>query len=665
MRIVLFFVLSFYFLNEAFAQEVPDSVNLAEIRVTANLFEGKLKAVTGGLSVLNQTEMKKRDPFSLVGQLNSLPGIYMHNGTENTNRIVIRGIGSRTPYSSNRIKAYFNNIPLTNGDGVTTLEDLDVNTLNRIEVIKGPRSAIYGAGLGGVINIESAAKSQTFEGKMGLGSFNRRSAYLKTNFDSHGFKTGISINHKQSDGFRENNQYQRTAALFTAHKNGQNTSLQFTALASTMEAQIPSSLNQTMFHTTPEKAAPNWLAAAGFEENSKILFGATLTNKTGRFSSNKLTLFATLSESFEHRPFNNLSDKALVGGLREQFKIQMNAFHFLLGTEVFIENYTWETTKDEALLNKINEQRSYGNVSAMLNYEQNRIRLSGGVNVNKLKYKLLAQSEENDQYGYPVIVSPQLGFNGAISSSLNAYASFGHGFSQPSLEETLYPNGEKNVNLKPEQGLMTELGLRYSPNNILFVDVNWYQINLNDLLVTKRISEEQFMGINAGESRHRGIEILLNVQLLNGNSFPGKLFFTSSYTLSKNTFVQFQDEGVQYSGNNLPGIPMQQLNANLSWQPSKNWTINTNWKLVGEQYLNDSNTQQTDGFQVLDLHTNYQLKPFKKVQSTVSAGVNNVMNKKYASMILVNAPSFGGAEPRYYYPGLPRNFYFSVLFQLD
>ena len=80
----------------------------------------------------------------LLMPLNRIPGILMHHGTFNTNRLTIRGIGSRTPYSTNKIKAYLGEIPLTSGDGETVLEDLENSSIQRVEIIKGPSSSLYG-----------------------------------------------------------------------------------------------------------------------------------------------------------------------------------------------------------------------------------------------------------------------------------------------------------------------------------------------------------------------------------------------------------------------------------------------------------------------------------------------------------------------------------------
>ena len=69
----------------------------------------------------------------------------MQSGTYATSRIVIRGMGSRTPYNTNRIKFYLNDIPITSSDGVSNPEDINLQMIDRLEVVKGPASALYGS----------------------------------------------------------------------------------------------------------------------------------------------------------------------------------------------------------------------------------------------------------------------------------------------------------------------------------------------------------------------------------------------------------------------------------------------------------------------------------------------------------------------------------------
>jgi len=131
----------------------PLRENLNEIIITSNNFQSKLNSVSSAITVINSHEINSHSNVNIAPILNTIPGVYMHNGTLTTNRITIRGIGSRNLYGTSKIRAYYEDIPLTNGSGASTIEDVEMSTLGRIEVIKGPSSSIYGAGLGGTIQL--------------------------------------------------------------------------------------------------------------------------------------------------------------------------------------------------------------------------------------------------------------------------------------------------------------------------------------------------------------------------------------------------------------------------------------------------------------------------------------------------------------------------------
>ena len=137
----------------------PDSSILLDV-VTVEGFQlsDKLRTFPGSLSVLAGKGLNLSDGTNMATTLNTIPGVSMQSGTYATNRIVIRGMGSRTPYNTNRIRSYLNDIPLTSSDGVSTPEEIDQQSLARIEVIKGPASALYGSGLGGSINLLHSGK---------------------------------------------------------------------------------------------------------------------------------------------------------------------------------------------------------------------------------------------------------------------------------------------------------------------------------------------------------------------------------------------------------------------------------------------------------------------------------------------------------------------------
>lgn len=660
------FLLHFLLFNVAFlnlpAQEVKDSVQLETVDIRAHSSDEPMSTIGSSVGILSVDDLQLRNDVTLVSGLNALPGVYMHSGTMNTNRMVIRGIGSRTPYSSNRIRAYLNDIPLTNGDGVTTIEDIDVSLLGRVEVMKGPSSALYGSGLGGTLKLYATGSQERLIIHARSGSFSTQQYSIGGKFGEESNGLSVAVNSYTSDGYRENNEYRRNSLFATGKHLMQKSTLSYTLLLLDMDAQIPSSINEETFENTPEKAANNWLSAEGYEENKRLISGVSLQHSFSDIFSSRTTVFAGISRAFEHRPFNDLADNSWQYGTRNQMRWIYPEIEFIANQELFFEDYNWQTEDEGEVLNAVKEKRWYYNISGLMSYQPlANLRITGALNLNQLFYNYTNENGAEDRFSYTPIFSPRLGVNYQFNGATNIYTSIGHGFSSPSLEETLLPDGDKNNDLQPEQGVMSELGFRsFGLNRKLYYDLTFYHINLQDLLVTKRITEESFMGINAGRTQHAGVELVMNYQLFQLASFPGKMTVSGSGTVMRNLFVDFVDEGIDYSGNQLPGIPDKMGHLKLEWEPASNLELFVSYNFFGSQFLDDDNLLRYNPYQVFDMSCQYQVNLWNNINARLKLGINNVFNEHYASMLLVNAPSFGGAAPRYYYPGMPRNYNFSL-----
>jgi iron complex outermembrane receptor protein len=291
--------------------------------------------------------------------------------------------------------------------------------------------------------------------------------------------------------------------------------------------------------------------------------------------------------------------------------------------------------------------------------------ISLGGAVNSIRYRLTDLFPENgDQSGrrhFPAIFSPRLGINYAPSPRLALFASAGHGFSMPSPEETLLPEGEINRDIQPEQGMQYETGIRLNLfKGVTRLEATLYRIDLRNLLVTKRITEDIFTGINAGRTRHSGLELMLQQQLFRQRSFPGSLQLNASYTLSENRFVDFEEEGINYNDKQLPGIPAAMAQATLLWQPTRSWMLELQLQQVGKQFIDDANSVVNDAYLLTGIKATRHLHLRTTGRATLYAGINNLSNSRYAPMLTVNAVAFGNNEPRYYYPGRPRHLYAGI-----
>ena len=286
-----------------------------------------------------------------------------------------------------------------------------------------------------------------------------------------------------------------------------------------------------------------------------------------------------------------------------------------------------------------------------------------GLNLNKTGYILDDQfpssSSNPDQSGsfnFKTIVSPKLGISHIISKNFSVFANASHGFSPISLNETLLPDGQINTNLKPETGWNFELGTRgASFKNRLQYSLSVYRLDVKNLLVPRRTAQDEFIGINAGKTQHNGLEASLDYKIRTQDNFSVGTFI--SYTLNHFTFKEFVDDTNDYSGNDLTGVPSEILNMGIDFNSKFGLYGNINFQHVGKMPMTDSNSIYYESYNLTNLKIGFKSNLNKKLKCNVFFGVNNIFDEAYASQILINAPSFGGNAPRYYYPGNPANFY--------
>ncbi|MFT7165061.1 MAG: iron complex outermembrane receptor protein, partial [Flavobacterium sp.] len=646
------------------------------------LIEVSLQNSASSVSVIQRKDLDKSDGVILTSVLNKIPGINMQQGSLNTNRISIRGIGARTQYGTSRIKAYFEAIPLTSGEGDTTIEDIDMETIGGIEISKGPNNTSFGSGLGGVINLfaretserESFAKSVTTYGSYGLLKQSLGAGY--SDASSNLFS---NYTHLQSDGFRANSSYDRKSInIHAKQKLGPKGSLSFLGLFTRLKAFIPSSINENDFRNNPEKAAATWAAAQGYESYDKALLGLGYQYSFSDKWSFNSSVFSNFKKAYESRPFDILDEKTNSLGLRSSLNYKTKLFSLpfeaSVGTELLAEHYAFSLFENLYLsqpgqgslagpeFSKMKQNRSYSNYFVEVNLELlKNLHLESGLALNTTKYTLediFKESGNQSEQGYTFgnIWSPRIGVSYQLSPGKNIFGSISKGFSTPLVAETLTPEGQINTDLKPEVGINYELGFKaHWLESKLYTELVFYSTQINNLLVARRTAEDQFVGINAGQSSHRGIEFTLNYEVLKTSRLEIGTYFAAS--LNDFIFKDFVDNGIDYSRNQLTGVPNQQWNAGIDLKTANGFTVNTSFMSIGKIPMNDSNIKYSAAYVLLDIKAAYSFTILRFLKAELSSGINNLLDQKYAASILPNAIGFGKAAPRYYYPGSPINFY--------
>jgi iron complex outermembrane receptor protein len=681
-KYIFIFTLSILFLpvvgqvDKTLQKDTTLTGKIEEVTITAFRSPYNIFNIPAPVNVISRQQLEMGNALTTVEALNQVSGVLMHNGTLNTNRLTIRGIGARTPYATNKIKAYFGEIPLTSGDGETTLEDLENSAISKVEIVKGPSSSLFGAGLAGVVLfypksvVSNFAQNQTTFGSFGTikNTTSAGVASKKINI----FALGSIL---KSDGYRDNNETNRSNLLLNSSwEISPVTQLQILLKGTKMKAYIPSSLDLPTYEQTPEKAAANWQNIEGNEEYTTGQAGITANFTLPGFQKIAVSTFASLKDADELRPFNRLTENAgFIGGrayYQKNITGEQSRFTLSTGMEFFRETYNWATWSNSngEILSDNREKRQYENFFVQLESGfSEKVFISAGINGNLTRFYYTDYYTQNgNQSGdqnYQPVLSPRLGANVILNSNISVFGNVSHGFSTPSFEETLLPAGEINPEIKPETGWNTEIGFRSQWGGRLQFSASYYRIYIKNLLVARRTGEDAYVGVNAGKSEHPGFETELRWNVTNPEKFPS-LMLSGTATFANYHFTEFTDLDADYSGNLIPGTTKNTWFAMAGFNATKNLGFNFWHRSVGEMALNDANSGFSDPFGITNFEGKFNTK-INRLKLQFHAGILNIFDVHHASMLAINAPSVGGNLPRYYYPGNPRNYFISVLIGIE
>lgn len=669
-----------------FAQETKkDSTTyLQSVTVYSSIKTGSVTGITNS-AVIGEAVFKNYSPIDITSGLSEVPGVYVLSGALNTNRITIRGVGARTQFGTDKLRLYYNDIPVTNGTGFSTIEAFDLENLNAIEVIKGPKGTAFGANLGGAIILrtnDNSEENTRITNNFTVGSYGLFKNNVGFLHNEESFQLNLHYNNLNTNGYRENNTFDRDGILLTAaYRLKPNHSINFLFNHIDYTAQIPSSLSAKAFQENPRQAAFTWKQAQGFEANKYTLLGLSYSLPLSENLKNTTSIFYTYLDHYEPRPFNILDEFTNGYGFRTQFagdlKVAGKDAQYTFGAELYRDEYTWrtydnlyETTNGNGSLqgDQISDNREYRRqFSAFTTFTvpfNDKFSAQLGININKTHYDFrdlfnMGAQNKNAKRNFDVIWLPSIDLEYRLTNTNRLYANISRGFSNPSLEETLTPDGVINPAIAQETGTNYELGgkLLFAQSK-LSLQMALYQMNIKNLLVAQRVGEDQFIGRNAGSTKHRGMEINLDYLL----NFNDRLSATPyvRYSFSDHNFVDFTSGNNDFSGNPLTGVPNQRLNTGIRIELNDGFYWNTSYQFVGEIPLNDANTLASNAYGIFNSLLSYSKTISSKINLKVTVGINNIFASSYAQSVLINATGFGGNEPRYFYPGNGINYFGGV-----
>ncbi len=596
--------------------------------------------------------------------LNIVPGVEMQSATLNTHRVNIRGIGSRSPFATSKIRAYLDDILLTDGTGETTMEDLNLGMLDRVTIWRGPSTSIYGAGLGGTILMQTNSKMPEKKINLSTGLNIGNYGLVRSNSDitykwTDQQYTYINIETINSDGYRANNEFRKQVYTLFHKWTGSNSHFSMFANHINLFGEIPSSLTLDDYRNRPEIAAPIWANVSGFEDYTKSRLGLSYSKQFNPDISWVTTGYTYIFNSYELRPFDVIVNNSKALGLRSRIGELGEGGRWTAGVEAYTELFNFDIFQlvmgqQGPLMESDQSRRWQLNVFGEWTWPiSDRLEFQSGVNINTTNIGLasLEASGLDNDLDYKPIISPRMGITWQWNPIWSIHVDVGHGFATPGLDESLLPNGTFNQEIRQEKAWNAELGIVGIQGNNWKVSSTLFYMIVDNILVNRQTDEGFLFAVNAGRSLHYGWEPEFQYSFRSAKDH--QFNWTINASIAHYRFVDFVDQGVDFSGNQLTGVAPYKGSANFQYK-YKTLSFNILNNYVSSIPVNDANSEFNDAYLLTKMFAGLEWK-WAPVNVLFTLSVDNVFNIEYSPMIAVNARAPVIGMPRYYYPGLPRN----------
>lgn len=675
--------------------QIPDTAKaytLPAIIVSVTRAELPLTRIPLSIHSLDRQQISRARPtWGLDEALGTVPGVFVANryNFSQDQRISIRGFGARSAFAVRGIKILIDGIPQTLPDGQGQLTNLELGEVDRIEVLRGSASALFGNASGGVISIWTrppAVESVHEEARFVAGRFGEGSGRTWNKWQSTtamrvgGGSAQVTVSRLDYEGQRDHSaadQRVLNARLRLPIADAWSLML-VTDVGHNPRADNPGSLTLAELEANRD-AAPvlNRNRNAG-KAVTQIQSGATVRRTMANGGEATVTIFG-LTRDLENPITTTYIDLDRVDyGARASVTYPLPLgplVHRLTAGFDFQrqrddrKNFTYlNTPGDSATRDTVRSLDQLEHVTEFGPFVQSALELSptttilAGLRYDWVKFAVrdrLISGTNPDDSGDRLMnaVSASLGIAMNPFGSATVYANIGSSFETPTTTELVNsPSGAGgfNTGLKPQHAWNVELGARGSLDGRLAYSVALFQADVRDALIPYEIAAPRFFYRNAGSTRHRGVELSGDLSVTPGVSLSAAWTY-ADYRFRKFSFTD--TDGIHVlDGRALPGVPDHWLHLMVRAQPS---AFAGAWAEVQQTYssgypVSDASDTRTAPWWSTNLRVGWdgtagstRLSPF--------IGINNAFNHLYVSSVVINA-----ARGRFYEPAPGRNVYLGL-----
>ncbi|MGN8008053.1 TonB-dependent receptor family protein [Acinetobacter sp. 22301] len=602
-------------------------------------------------------------------------------------QLSMRGFGARSTFGVRGIRLYVDGIPATMPDGQGQTSNIDLSSLDHVEVLTGPFSSLYGNSSGGTIltSTKEGQGKDSIELSYSGGSHDKSRAGLVLQGGAKGANEPsyvISSSYFDTDGYREHSGAEKVlnnAKLSWDLDDG--SKINWITNYVKIHADDPQGLTHDQWNANPKQQVPflkQFNVRKDIEQTQTgVTWSKPINDKNELYAmaylgNRQVTQYQSIPKSTQDASINH------AGGVIDFERDYYGADFRWTGKEL-LPNTTLsvgvaldamdEDRKGFENFNLVNGQPSYGVKGNLRRDEDNTLwnidpylqaswqflptwRLDTGVRYSNVHYKskdnYLSNGDDSGKTDYSKVL-PSAALSWQILPELMAYVSYAKGFETPTFTEMAYrPDGESgfNFDLTASTSDTYETGLK-SQNQLGDFTLAVFQTKTKDDIVSAGNSNGRSTFRNADKTLREGLEFAWNKKLWRD------LTATASYTYLDATFdadIPALGSIAQIpSGNAIPGIAKNQAYASLAWQPSHGLYGGVDVQYMDKVYVNDTNSDAAPSYSVTSANVGYAwVMGDWEVNSF--ARVDNLFDKNYAGSVIVN-----DGNGRYFEPADGRN----------
>lgn len=571
--------------------------------------------VTDNVSIITSEELSLKGITTVVEALKTIPGVSFtsNGGLGKQTNMYVQGMSNK--YTLLMVDGVRYNDP-SNTSGAD-FSHLLVGDIERIEVIKGSQSGVWGAdAAAGVINIITKNAQNGTHGTAGVevGSYGHRSINTSLSHKTDKFDVMLSVQRVTEDGFTssapwgedidkyENDSYRNTTVnlkvgYWIDEHNRIEAGYHDINAFNNYDGSLP---------VYPYSMDPNSIQRSDFRQRSGYLtykyFIANHTIETTLSQSTFRKKELDATQSWEVKDFQG---KVPSIELKDTWKYKD------VGTLVFGGSYE----KREIDYTKVGEEEKERNENSKALYLNNTNKLGNVVLTEALRYDKFSAFDDK--------VTGKIGAKYLFNNQFNIYANYGTAYKAPSMLEMINPWGSSNFDLKPENIKSFNTGLQYAGLN-----VNFFRNEIENMIK----SPDFVTYINLeGTSVLRGVEISYEQQVFQS------LLMGANYT-----YVDAQDK----DNKRLKSIPRYQTGLYATYIPIKQLAWNINGTYLGSRQDEFTANKETGHYFVANTKVTY----FIDKTWDVYFKVNNLLDRYYQTTY-----NYASAE-RSYYAGVEARF---------